>query len=64
MKNFGGDLVLLIETHMIPFWLYSNSSLSISFSNSDRILFFPPEFLPGKSSVLYKSYHIKKHHKF
>lgn len=40
MSIFTGDLFLLIDTHIIQFWLYSNASLAIGFSNSDRILFF------------------------
>lgn len=39
-EHFGGDLVLLIEAHVTQFWLSSNSSLSISFSNSDTIYLF------------------------
>ena len=40
MNMFGRDLVLLIETNITQFWLYSSSCLRISFPNSDRILFY------------------------
>ena len=40
MNMFGRDLVLLIETNITQFWLYSSSCLPISFPNSDRILFY------------------------
>ena len=40
MNMFGRDLVLLIETNITQFWLYSSSCLPISFPNSDRIFYF------------------------
>ena len=45
MNMFGRDLVLLIETNITQFWLYSSSCLPISFPNSDRILFYFPKVL-------------------